>query len=126
MLKQAASDDLRYETVEALMRYAPGHNKETRERIVGAASRLFREHGIAAVGLAKVMAEADLTVGTFYTHFKSKEVLCVRDRGKSSSASRVSIGAAGNEGQPCRRGGFSRAVGRHAAARTRDSGPRRI
>jgi TetR/AcrR family transcriptional repressor of nem operon len=63
------------ETVEALMRYAPEHNKETRERILGAASRLFREHGIAAVGLAKIMAEADLTVGTFYTHFKSKEVL---------------------------------------------------
>jgi len=57
------------------MRYAAEHNEETRERIVAAASRLFREHGIAAVGLAKVMAEADLTVGTFYTHFKSKEAL---------------------------------------------------
>ena len=57
------------------MRYAPEHNRATRERILQAASRLFREHGIAAVGLAKVMAEADLTVGTFYTHFKSKEAL---------------------------------------------------
>ena len=52
------------------MRYAPEHNAATRERILEAASRLFREHGIAAVGLAKVMAEAGLTVGTFYTHFK--------------------------------------------------------
>ena len=57
------------------MRYAPGHNEAARERIVEAASRLFREHGIAAVGLAKIMAEADLTVGTFYTHFESKEAL---------------------------------------------------
>src|SRR3954468_2611554 len=57
------------------MRYAPEHNEETRERILDVASRLFREHGIAAVGLAKVMAEAGLTVGTFYTHFKSKEAL---------------------------------------------------
>ncbi len=57
------------------MRYAPEHNEATRERILAAASRLFREHGIAAVGLAKIMAEADLTVGTFYTHFKSKEAL---------------------------------------------------
>src|SRR3954465_1169031 len=57
------------------MRYAPEHNDETRERILAAASRLFREHGIAAVGLAKIMSEADLTVGTFYTHFKSKEAL---------------------------------------------------
>ena len=57
------------------MRYAPEHNDATRERILEAASRLFREYGIAAVGLAKIMAEADLTVGTFYTHFKSKEAL---------------------------------------------------
>jgi len=57
------------------MRYAPEHNDRTRERIVEAASHLFREHGIAAVGLAKIMAQADLTVGTFYTHFKSKESL---------------------------------------------------
>jgi TetR/AcrR family transcriptional regulator, transcriptional repressor for nem operon len=57
------------------MRYAPEHNEATRERILLAASRLFREHGIEAVGLAKVMSEAYLTVGTFYTHFKSKEAL---------------------------------------------------
>lgn len=57
------------------MRYAPEHNEATRERILDAASRLFRQHGIAAIGLAKIMADADLTVGTFYTHFKSKEAL---------------------------------------------------
>jgi TetR/AcrR family transcriptional regulator, transcriptional repressor for nem operon len=57
------------------MRYAPEHNEAMRERILEAASRLFREHGIAAVGLAKIMAKAGLTVGTFYTHFKSKEAL---------------------------------------------------
>src|SRR5688572_5458903 len=57
------------------MRYAPEHNEATRERILEVASRLFRAHGIEAVGLAKIMAEADLTVGTFYTHFKSKEAL---------------------------------------------------
>lgn len=57
------------------MRYADDHNDVTRARILDSASRLFREHGIAAVGLAKIMADADLTVGTFYTHFKSKEAL---------------------------------------------------
>jgi TetR/AcrR family transcriptional repressor of nem operon len=57
------------------MRYAPEHNEATRERILETASRLFREHGIAAVGLAQIMSEAELTVGTFYTHFKSKEAL---------------------------------------------------
>ena len=57
------------------MRYATDHNDETRERILEAASRLFRQHGIAAVGLSKIMAAAGLTVGTFYTHFKSKEAV---------------------------------------------------
>jgi TetR/AcrR family transcriptional repressor of nem operon len=57
------------------MRYGPEHNEATRERILEAASRLFREDGIAAVGLATIMTEAGLTVGTFYTHFKSKEAL---------------------------------------------------
>lgn len=57
------------------MRYAPEHNEEARARILEAASRLFREHGVEGVGLAKIMAEADLTVGTFYTHFESKEAL---------------------------------------------------
>src|SRR5258708_33665454 len=60
---------------EVPMRYAPEHNEATRERILDVASRLFRKHGVAAVGLAKIMAEADLTVGTFYTHFDSKEAL---------------------------------------------------
>ena len=57
------------------MRYAPEHNEQTRERILDIAARLFREEGIAAVGLAKIMSEAGLTNGTFYTHFKSKEAL---------------------------------------------------
>ena len=57
------------------LRYPSEHNGAARERILEAATRLFREHGVAAVGLAKIMAAAELTVGTFYTHFKSKEAL---------------------------------------------------
>jgi AcrR family transcriptional regulator len=57
------------------VRYAPEHNEATRERILDAASRLFREHGITRVGLATIMGEVGLTVGTFYTHFESKEAL---------------------------------------------------
>lgn len=57
------------------MRYAPDHNAHTREKMLDAAAALFREHGIHAVGLAKVMASVDLTVGTFYTHFDSKASL---------------------------------------------------
>src|SRR5260370_22381425 len=72
---QVGSVNFLLETRKVPMRYAPEHNEATRERILDAASRLFREHGVAAVGLAKIMAEADLTVRTFYTHFDSKEPL---------------------------------------------------
>lgn len=46
-----------------------------RERIVEAASRLFREHGFDGVGVADIMKDAGLTHGGFYGHFDSKEKL---------------------------------------------------
>jgi TetR/AcrR family transcriptional repressor of nem operon len=46
-----------------------------RDDVVEAASHLFREHGIDGVSLPAVMAEAGLTHGGFYGHFKSKEAL---------------------------------------------------
>jgi len=57
------------------MRYDKGHKDLTRQRIVEIASRQFREHGVAAVGLAGIMTAAGLTNGAFYTHFESKEDL---------------------------------------------------
>ena len=50
------------------MRYAPEHNEATREGILEVVSRLFGGHGIAAVAWRR-------SVGTVYTHFKSKEAL---------------------------------------------------
>ena len=46
-----------------------------REDVLNAASRLFLEHGIDGVSVPAVMAEAGLTHGGFYGHFKSKEAL---------------------------------------------------
>ena len=43
--------------------------------IEAAASRLFRERGLAAVSVADVMAEAGLTHGGFYAHYDSKNAL---------------------------------------------------
>jgi TetR/AcrR family transcriptional regulator, transcriptional repressor for nem operon len=57
------------------MRYEKGHKDLTRRRIVEVASRLFREHGVAAVGIASIMSDAGLTNGAFYAHFESKEDL---------------------------------------------------
>jgi AcrR family transcriptional regulator len=58
-----------------LARYDKGHRDTTRRHILDVASAQFRESGIAAVGLAGIMAEAGLTNGAFYTHFASKEDL---------------------------------------------------
>lgn len=58
-----------------LARYDKGHKDTTRRHILDVASAQFRESGIAAVGLAGIMAEAGLTNGAFYTHFASKEDL---------------------------------------------------
>jgi TetR/AcrR family transcriptional regulator, transcriptional repressor for nem operon len=57
------------------MRYEKGHAETTRRHILDVASSRFRESGVAAVGLAGIMAEAGLTNGAFYTHFESKEDL---------------------------------------------------
>ena len=57
------------------MRYEKGHKETTRRHIVDVASAQFLENGVAAVGLAGIMAEAGLTNGAFYSHFESKEDL---------------------------------------------------
>ena len=45
---------------------------DNRRAIVAAAARLFREHGVEAVGLSELMKHAGFTQGGFYNHFKSK------------------------------------------------------
>lgn len=57
------------------MRYPTSQKEQTRKRIIDVSSRLFKEHGIDATGMAALMAEADLTNGAFYAHFASKEAL---------------------------------------------------
>lgn len=57
------------------MRYAQEHKAETREKILGAAARLFTEFGYDGVGVDAIMAEVGLTAGGFYSHFSSKQSL---------------------------------------------------
>ncbi|HEY4030051.1 MAG TPA: TetR/AcrR family transcriptional regulator [Caulobacteraceae bacterium] len=54
---------------------------ENREKILQAASRLFRERGFEEVGVADVMKAAGLTHGGFYGHFKSKDDLIAQATG---------------------------------------------
>ena len=48
---------------------------ENRERIVAVAASMFRERGIAAVGVVELMEAAGMTHGGFYKHFESKDAL---------------------------------------------------
>jgi TetR/AcrR family transcriptional regulator, transcriptional repressor for nem operon len=48
---------------------------ENRERILDAAAKLFRRHGLDGIGVADLMKDAGLTHGGFYGHFASKEEL---------------------------------------------------
>jgi TetR/AcrR family transcriptional repressor of nem operon len=53
----------------------PAKKQQTRERIIGAAAKLFLQNGYHATGVDKVMSEANLTAGGFYSHFSSKDDL---------------------------------------------------
>jgi TetR/AcrR family transcriptional repressor of nem operon len=57
------------------MRYTKGRKQATRQRILEAAGRRFKQDGIAGAGVAAVMSDAGLTNGAFYAHFASKEDL---------------------------------------------------
>ena len=57
------------------MRYGKDHKQVTRQRILEAAGRRFKQEGIDGAGVAAVMSDAGLTNGAFYAHFASKEDL---------------------------------------------------
>lgn len=59
------------------MRYSAEHKRETRNRILRAASRQLRARGGKGVAIADLMGKLDLTHGGFYRHFGSKEQLLV-------------------------------------------------
>jgi TetR/AcrR family transcriptional repressor of nem operon len=84
------------------VRYTKAHMQATRQRIVDAAGRRFKQDGIDGSGIATLMADAGLTNGAFYAHFRSKEDLIatmIADqlRGQCESLSTPVPGRAGVE-----------------------------
>jgi len=57
------------------MAWQAEHKNTTRQRILSSAAKLFALHGYEEVSINQVMAEAGLTRGAFYSHFKSKSEL---------------------------------------------------
>jgi TetR/AcrR family transcriptional repressor of nem operon len=49
--------------------------RQTRQKIVRAASAQIRTHGVHGVSLAKVMHQVGQTVGGYYNHFPSRQAL---------------------------------------------------
>ncbi len=49
--------------------------RETREKLLRAAFRLFGERGVDAVAISEITEAADVGFGSFYNHFASKEAV---------------------------------------------------
>src|SRR5215207_11453249 len=75
------------------MRYGKDQKQATRQRILDAAGRRFKEDGIDGAGVAAVMSDAGLTNGAFYAHFTSKEDLVANVLADQLRAQRQNVDA---------------------------------
>src|SRR5215213_10084368 len=75
------------------MRYPRDQKQATRQRILEAAGRRFKQDGIDGAGVAAVMSDANLTNGAFYAHFASKEDLIANVLADQLRAQRQSFDA---------------------------------
>jgi TetR/AcrR family transcriptional regulator, transcriptional repressor for nem operon len=60
---------------ESYMPYTPEHKRETRQKILESARRLFNKSGFSEVSIDEIMEDAGLTRGGFYRHFRNKDEL---------------------------------------------------
>jgi TetR/AcrR family transcriptional regulator, transcriptional repressor for nem operon len=97
------------------MRYGKDQKQATRQRIVEAAGRRFKQDGIDGAGVAAVMSDAGLTNGAFYGHFSSKEDLVANVLADQLRAQRHSFDA-----QPSDRAGLEAFVRSYLSAQHRD------
>jgi TetR/AcrR family transcriptional repressor of nem operon len=72
--------------------------ERTRARIVQLAARLFRRDGFESTGIDRLMAEAGLTRGGFYAHFRHKRSLWIESLAVAFEQSRANLFRRGLEG----------------------------
>jgi TetR/AcrR family transcriptional repressor of nem operon len=65
----------RYIGEEIAMPYSLKHKRDTRDKILESARRLFNKRGFSEVSIDEVMENAGLTRGGFYRHFRDKDEL---------------------------------------------------
>ena len=85
------------------MRYSKDQKQATRQRILEAAGRRFKQDGIDGAGVAAVMSDAGLTNGAFYAHFTSKEDLVANVLADQLRAQRHSFDAQPRIGRDSKR-----------------------
>src|SRR5919197_5700520 len=102
-------------TSEVGMRYTKDHKQATRQRILEAAGRRFKQDGIDGAGVASVMSDAGLTNGAFYAHFASKEDLVANVLADQLRAQRQSFDA-----QPSDRAGLEAFIRSYLSPQHRD------
>ena len=97
------------------MRYGKDQKEATRQRIVEAAGRRFKQDGIDGAGVAAVMSDAGLTNGAFYGHFTSKEDLVANVLADQLRAQRQSL-----DSQPSDRAGLEAFIRAYLSPQHRD------
>jgi len=97
------------------MRYGKDQKQATRQRILEAAGRRFKQDGIDGAGVAAVMSDAGLTNGAFYAHFASKEDLVANVLADQLRAQRHSFAA-----QPAGRAGLEAFIRAYLSPQHRD------
>lgn len=68
-------DDRHINKFFGMTRYSKTHKAQSRNALLQSAATLFRRHGYRGVGIDDLCAQAGLTRGAFYAHFKSKAAL---------------------------------------------------
>jgi TetR/AcrR family transcriptional regulator, transcriptional repressor for nem operon len=97
------------------MRYRKDQKQATRQRILEAAGRRFKQDGIDGAGVATVMSDAGLTNGAFYNHFTSKEDLVANVLADQLRAQRHSLDA-----EPSARAGLDAFIRSYLSPQHRD------
>ncbi|CAN5637051.1 TetR/AcrR family transcriptional regulator [soil metagenome] len=96
---------------------------ENRERVLQAASALFRERGFGGIGVADLMKSAGMTHGAFYGQFASKDDLMAQACARAMEASVQRWGAMADKGAAEGSGhdGLARVVKSYLSEAHRDS-----
>lgn len=85
------------------MRQSRAQKEQSRQRIVECAAKAIRTQGLAGTGIAPLMAEAGMTHGGFYRHFKSKDELLEVALGEAFTQANADLLAEPGEGNTAER-----------------------